>query len=86
LYGDGVVEICWDALFDLFRMFLLGSRNMRILEVQSDSGLLDIVLDVLQTNPTCFDKVEEIEVDVHKSDDAMLVKILEVSITCQLEM
>jgi hypothetical protein len=76
-------QLCQNALIHLFRMFLLGSRNMRILDVPSDSGFLDIALDVLKTDPKCFDKLEEIEVDVHNSDDAMLVKILEVSIICK---
>jgi hypothetical protein len=79
-------QACQNALLHLFGMFLLGSRNMRILDVPSDIGFLDIVLDVLQTNPECFDKLEEIEADVDYSDDAMLVKILEVSITCELKM
>jgi hypothetical protein len=72
-----------DALLHLFRMFLLGSRNMRILDVPSESAFLDIVLDVLKTNPTCFDKLEETVVHFTHID-IELEKILEVSMPIEM--
>jgi hypothetical protein len=59
-------------------MFLLGSTEKRKLEVTSDSDQLDVVLDVLKNDPTCLEKLEDIEVDFYKLN--MLVKVLEVSI------
>jgi hypothetical protein len=59
-------------------MFLLGSRKKRKLDIASEYHQLDVVLDVLKNNPTCFDKLEEIEVDFYDFD--LLEKILEVCI------
>jgi hypothetical protein len=66
-----------EALLHLFSMFLLGSSKKRKLDLASDSDQLDVVLDVLKTNPSCFQQLEEIEVDFY--DLNMLEKILEVS-------
>jgi hypothetical protein len=65
-------------LLKLFSMFLLGSSKKTKLNIASDNHQLDAVLDVLKNNPTCFEKLEEIEVDIY--DLNMLGKILEVSI------
>jgi hypothetical protein len=64
-------------------MFLLGSSKKRKLSIASDSHQLDVVLDLLKNNPTCFEKLEEIEVDFY--DLNMLAKILEVSILIQIQ-
>jgi hypothetical protein len=59
-------------------MFLLGSRKKRKLYVASEYPQLDVVLDVVKNNPTCFDELEEMEVDFYDYD--LLEKILEVCI------
>jgi len=64
-------------------MFLLGSSNKRTLSIASDSHQLDVALDVLKNNATCFEKLEEIVVDFY--DLNMLGKILEVSILIEIQ-
>jgi len=59
-------------------MFLLGSENYeRKLAVGSDTQL-EVMLNVLQNNSTCLDKVEKIEMELYKPN--MMGKILEVSL------
>jgi hypothetical protein len=58
-------------------MFLLGSENYeRKLAVGSDTQL-EVMLNVLQNNSTCLDKVEKIEMELYKPN--MMGQILEVS-------
>ena len=58
-------------------MFLLGSTEMTKLDVASDSDQLNVVLNVLNDNPACCDRLEEIEVDLYDLDE--LEKFLLVS-------
>lgn len=64
-------------LLNLYRLFLLGSgKYERKLAIESEAQLT-ILLSVLQNNPTCLDKLEQIEMNLKKPE--MLVSFVEVS-------